>query len=515
MMTREPAPERRALRPPRSPAPPLSPATAPVLAQIPRGAAEGLVISILVGMTSFSLLLSLYGWWTGDFPGALIVPGPVRLGLLAGLIAAPLPLPLHHWLRRRLMSHCGAPPRVVKRWGRQRVYSEQPLRRGQALLCLLGPPAMITLLGLGGMALVGMSEAGVAMVLVAFEWAAATADASLALRLLREPGCTGLQLRPDGVVLYGTSRAPAGSASLGLWLSSLILIAGWLLLVPFLVFGRWGGGLTLVGVLGISAFAATIQVRGRRRQAVKEQHRRLEKEADEARQMQLSLLPAAPPVSAGVQLAALFEAAHEVSGDFYLFPSAPPGVLRLVIGDVAGKGVPAALTAALAVGLLRGGAEAAAGPATLLQAAGQSLRAARRGRTMVAACAVELDAARCLRWCNAGLPPAALRRAGEVTWLSGGGIPLGSMAQATYQGHETRLLPGDLLLLYTDGLVEATSPLGDLFGRERLAAALGRAPVGCSAAAVLACVQAEVARFIGASEPYDDITAVALRVMTG
>jgi serine phosphatase RsbU (regulator of sigma subunit) len=507
-MTREPAPEQRVLRPPQRPARELSPATAPVLAQIPTGApgrGYWIAISFLVWLASFTLLLSLYAGWTGGVVHALEVP-PLRVVLLIALVAGPLPL--YYRLRRRLMAYFGAPARVVKRSGRWLVCSEQPLQRRHALLCLLGPPAMLTLLGLVGLALRWPWMA----VPLSFGWAASTAEVSLALRILREPGCTGVHFRPDGVVLYGTSGAPARSAPARLWLTSLIVAAAWLLLVPF-VFGGWDGWLPPLALLGISACVATAHVAGRRWQAAQEQHRRLEQEADEARQMQRSLLPAAPPPAAGVQLAALFQAAHEVSGDFYLFPSARPGVLRLVLGDVAGKGVPAALTAALAVGLLRGSAVAAVDPATLLHVTGQSLRAARRGRTMVAACAVDLDTATgCLRWCNAGLPPAALRREGGVTWLPGGGIPLGSLPQATYQGQEAHLIPGDLLLFYTDGLVEATSPLGDLFGRERLAAALGRAPAGCSAAEALACVQAEVARFIGETEPYDDITAVALRV---
>jgi sigma-B regulation protein RsbU (phosphoserine phosphatase) len=216
----------------------------------------------------------------------------------------------------------------------------------------------------------------------------------------------------------------------------------------------------------------------------------------------------------GIQLASLFQAAHEVSGDFYLFPEAPPGTLRLVMGDVAGKGLPSALTAALAVGFLHAGSEGAADPAALLGGAGRSLRAARSGRTMVATCAAELDtASRRLRWCNAGLPPPALLRRGAVIWLPGGGIPLGSLPDVSYECHEAPLEPGDLLLFYTDGLIEATSPLGDLFGRERVGAALGRVPAGCTAAVALDQLRAEVARFTGDTEPYDDITAVALRVV--
>src|SRR5207253_7137804 len=129
------------------------------------------------------------------------------------------------------------------------------------------------------------------------------------------------------------------------------------------------------------------------------------------------------------------------------------------------------------------------------------------------ACAADLEPeSRRLRWCNAGLLPPALLHDGSVTWLPGTGIPLGSLPQTTYEGQQAQLAAGDLLLFYTDGLVEATSPLGDLFGRERLAAALCRLPNGCPAEEALERLRREVAHFIGDAEPYDDITAVALRV---
>jgi Stage II sporulation protein E (SpoIIE) len=265
----------------------------------------------------------------------------------------------------------------------------------------------------------------------------------------------------------------------------------------------------LAGTVLLAAARAS-RVRGR---ASAQQRRRLAREADEARGLQRSLLPATPPPIPGLQVAALFQAAHEVSGDFYVFPDAPAGRLRLVLGDVAGKGIAAALTASLAAGFLHAYAENAADPAALLTAASRSLRRVRTGRTMVAACGAELEAhERRLRWCNAGLPPPALRRGDEVIWLPGGGIPLGGLPRAVYQSQEEPLAPGDLLLFYTDGLIEATSPLGEMFGRERLGAALRRLPAGCPAAAVLAQLQLEIARFIGDAEPYDDITAAAVRV---
>jgi sigma-B regulation protein RsbU (phosphoserine phosphatase) len=274
---------------------------------------------------------------------------------------------------------------------------------------------------------------------------------------------------------------------------------------------------------------AAVRVGSVRRRASVQQRRRLAREADEARGLQRSLLPAAPPPVPGLQIAMLFRAAHEVSGDFYLFPEVPNGRFCLVLGDVAGKGIAAALTASLGAGFLHACAENAADPAALLAAVGRSLRRARAGRTMVTACAAELEPGYPLagdplaggypapmggrlRWCNAGLPPPALRRGDEVTWLSGGCIPLGSLPRPEYECREQPLAPGDLLLFYTDGLIEATSPLGEMFGRERLGAALRRLPAGCAAAWALAQLELEIGQFIGDAEPYDDITAVAVRV---
>src|SRR5207245_1513466 len=120
----------------------------------------------------------------------------------------------------------------------------------------------------------------------------------------------------------------------------------------------------LAGTVLIAA-ARVRRVRGR---ASARPRRRLAPEADEARQLQRRLLPTDPPPVPGLQVAALFQAAHEVSGDFYLFPDAPAGRLRLVLGDVAGKGIAAALTASLAAGFLHAYAESAADPAALLTA---------------------------------------------------------------------------------------------------------------------------------------------------
>jgi serine phosphatase RsbU (regulator of sigma subunit) len=488
--------------------------TEPVLAQIPLGApGRGYwrSVGILVWLGTTSLLIPLYRWLAPDLPfwqpASLFSSTPIVL--LAVVAAVTLPLALHPWLLVWSMRFAGAPTRLLRRGLRWLPYSEQPLSRLGAVVGLLTPLAAITLLGLGVM----LSGQLWGLMLIAFEWALHAPDAALMFRLLSEPGCLLAHFRRDGVVLYGTSRAPARQTPARLWITGLVLGAGWMALAVSLAAPHVGWLPSILVLASWSLLFAALRARHLRRRIVRERQRRLGKEADEAREMQLSLLPAAPPPAPGVQLAALFRAAHEVSGDFYLFPSAPAGTLRLVVGDVAGKGLPSAITAALAVGFLRAGAETAPDPAALLYSSGHSLRMARSGRTLVAACAAELEPeSRQLRWCNAGLPPPALLRAGQVAWLPGTGIPLASLPHVTYAAHEETLAAGDLLLFYTDGLVEATSPLGDLFGRERLAAALCRLPAACTAEEVLARLHDEVARFVGDAPPYDDLTAVALRV---
>lgn len=492
----------------------------PVLAQIPLGApgyGYWTAVGILIWLASFSVLIPLYREFAPEFPrvGSNILANlhspSAKVVLLGGAASLVIPLILHHWLRGQTMRSYGAVVRVLQRGVCWFHYSDRPLGRRQAIVTLLGPLAAVTSLGLAAMVM----HWAWAMLLVAFEWARFAPDAALGFRLLREPGCTLVHFRRDGVVLYGTGRAPSRQTPARLWLTNLVLCAGWAALAVFILSGFSDAPsiAALIVLLVVSAPLAALRVRRLRRRDEAQHRVRLKTEVDEAREMQRSLLPTGAPKAAGIEIFALFEAAHEVSGDFYLFPSAPPGTVRLVLGDVAGKGLPSALTAALAVGFLQGGSEAAPDPAALLAGAERSLRAARNGRMLVATCGVELELeSRRVRWSNAGLPPPALLREGAVTWLPGTGIPLGSLPHVEYHCHQDHLRGGDLLLLYTDGLVEATSLLGELFGRERLAAALRRLPAGCSAGEALRRLQTEITHFIGDAEPYDDITAMALRV---
>lgn len=116
-----------------------------------------------------------------------------------------------------------------------------------------------------------------------------------------------------------------------------------------------------------------------------------------------------------------------------------------------------------------------------------------------------------LRVANAGMVAPLVQRAnGHVEWLDVGGLPLGVAQAATYTEAHQRLLPGDAIVLSSDGIVEAKNPAGELYGFERLAARLATAPTGARATDLQEWILADVRAFVGSAEPNDDLTLVVV-----
>ena len=209
-----------------------------------------------------------------------------------------------------------------------------------------------------------------------------------------------------------------------------------------------------------------------------------------AREVQLGLLPRAAPELPGWEIAGLCRPSLELGGDLYdHFPLGPPGSFGaleppgpgnrfesghhgLVIGDVAGKGVPAALTMATFRALMRArrGADAGTGPAATVAAVSRLLRESTATRAFVTCCYAVLDTASGeVVYSSCGHPPALLARGpGEVEELENCGPALGAFEHETFVERRARLDPGDCLLLYTDGLTEALDPAGEAFGGDRV-----------------------------------------------
>jgi sigma-B regulation protein RsbU (phosphoserine phosphatase) len=249
---------------------------------------------------------------------------------------------------------------------------------------------------------------------------------------------------------------------------------------------------------------------------------RMEEELESARQLQMSMLPTvfpSPSKQRPVEIFAMMEPAREVGGDLYDFFDCDDGTLCFLIGDVSGKGVPAALFMARAKNLIRlitrlarGADGAAPGPAEIVDMVNRELCQDNAGMMFVTLFFGMLDPKTGdLRFTNAGHnPPYRLDgKAVEAVTLSKG-RPLGLRTTSTYETGSLTLAAGETLYLYTDGVTEAHNRTGELFAEQRLEAVL-RESAGDSTNIVVTAVGDAVQRFADGAAQSDDITAMALR----
>jgi sigma-B regulation protein RsbU (phosphoserine phosphatase) len=220
---------------------------------------------------------------------------------------------------------------------------------------------------------------------------------------------------------------------------------------------------------GFAVFLATLGYVAARRNIDRDaQWASVQKELELAQQMQQSILPTAFPASADFRVAARYAPMLSVAGDFYDFLPTGDRDAGLLIADVSGHGLPAALIASmvkLAASSQRG---LATDPAALLTGMNQVLCGNTQGQYVTAAY-VYLDAnAAEMRYAAAAHPPMLLLRDGEVREILENGLMLGVFEEATYAMAVHRLQAGDRLLLYTDGVIEAANASEEEFGRERL-----------------------------------------------
>jgi sigma-B regulation protein RsbU (phosphoserine phosphatase) len=194
----------------------------------------------------------------------------------------------------------------------------------------------------------------------------------------------------------------------------------------------------------------------------------IQKELEVAKRIQLSILPSTFPTSANFRVAARYVPMTSVAGDFYDFIVADDTHAGLLIADVSGHGVPAALIASMVKVAATAQRANAADPARLL-AGMNAILCGNTQEQFVTAAYVHLDSqSRELRYSAAGHPPMLLLRGGEVLEVAENGLILAAFDYATYSTAAQRLQTGDRLLLYTDGIVEATNSTGEYFGQDAL-----------------------------------------------
>jgi sigma-B regulation protein RsbU (phosphoserine phosphatase) len=265
-------------------------------------------------------------------------------------------------------------------------------------------------------------------------------------------------------------------------------------------------------ITGIAQQTA-LAVQNDRLQEEMAERQRLERELQLAREIQQTFLPSQLPRLPGWELAVAWRAARQVAGDFYDVFELPGGRLGLVIADVADKGMPAALFMALTRTLMRAAALEEESPAGALARVNDLLVPdAQHGMFVTAIYTVLSLETSELAYANAGhYPPLLLRsETGELEQFGKGGMALGVLGGVQFEDRTVPLEPGDYVIFYTDGVTEAFSPEGDIYGEERLRATV-RAAAADSAQAMLDAIDDAVVTFVGEGSPSDDLTLEVLR----
>lgn len=265
--------------------------------------------------------------------------------------------------------------------------------------------------------------------------------------------------------------------------------------------------------LGLFANQAAIALENVRLHLRALEQERLEREMHVAAEIQRQILPKGAPQVPGFQLVGWNRPARQVGGDYYdMFP-AQDGKVGLVVGDVSGKGIPAALMVSTLHSALRLLVDQTGIGAGLLERLNRHIQESSTPNKFITMLVAELDPANGrLRYVNAGHNPGLLlRRDGQVEELNAGGVPLGLLLGSRYQEREVALGPGDFLCLYSDGITEAESVDDEEFGTDRLVDLLRAYRENPSLQEALEAIQRAVGEFSQGRPQHDDETLLLLR----
>lgn len=250
-----------------------------------------------------------------------------------------------------------------------------------------------------------------------------------------------------------------------------------------------------------------------RHKAIAVERERLRRELELSRLIQTEMLPRGPLVSGVAEIAGLSLPAREVGGDFFNYFVLPDNRLALLVGDVSGKGVSAALLMANVQATLRARLPYEPDLARLADALDRELEANTPNAVYLTLFIGLLEPdGRTFRYVNAGHNPQfLLRNGGDLAPLSSTGLPIALYAGHGYRETTVAVGPGDLFFFYTDGLVETENEADEMFGADRLQALLAR-DQDQQVNALLQRVVEAVTTHRGAAEPFDDATLMAMRI---
>jgi sigma-B regulation protein RsbU (phosphoserine phosphatase) len=267
-----------------------------------------------------------------------------------------------------------------------------------------------------------------------------------------------------------------------------------------------------LNLLTVMANVAAIRIEHARLSEIEEAERAMAKDMQQAAFIQARLLPSKPPSVPGLDIAGKTTACRTVGGDYYDYLTFPDGRVAVLVGDVAGKGMPAALLMSSLQARVQ----------VLFEEAGDLARKiARLNKAICSNCpdnrfitffmAVMDPATGELVFTNAGHnPPLVVHGDRGFETLGGGGVILGILPQATYEESRTRMESGDILVLFSDGVTEAVNPRDEDFGEQRLAAMVASMR-DRPAAEIVEAIDVAVNEFTEGAPAADDITVVVVR----
>jgi serine phosphatase RsbU (regulator of sigma subunit) len=243
------------------------------------------------------------------------------------------------------------------------------------------------------------------------------------------------------------------------------------------------------------------------------QIRQYETELETARAIQTSLLPRDVPPVKQLEISAQSLPARHVSGDYYQYLPLPDGRLGIAVGDVSGKGIPAALLMAVVTTALREEVLRQSSPAALLNKLNASLIERMRENHMNSALMVAIFDPRTRRAeiANGGMVAPYVRTPSGWEFVPVGGYPLGSSDRPNYPAKTVTLAPGSALVCISDGVIESQNAEGEMYGFDRFEALLGSLPTDMSSAEIVTTILGAVADHLHGIEAQDDITVVVIR----
>ena len=296
---------------------------------------------------------------------------------------------------------------------------------------------------------------------------------------------------------------------------------------PYVAVSEFRGQILIVGsvlfvlIAGASIYVLSLRVRRRTEELIRanevvsEHNKMLEDELQTAHDMQMRLMPQGNPEISGFDIVGFCRPATEVGGDFYQYYPLPEERLAITLADVTGHGMQAAIPTMVFSGLLDNQIQYTPAPNELMGHLNTSLHRVLERRTFVCFSMIELDVrGRRLRLANGGCPYPYLFRSetNTIEEISLSAFPLGLRAESTYSVVEMDLVKDDLIVLCSDGLIEAANETGELFGFERTAETIRQAGIsGLSASALVDQLFDAVGAFVGEELQEDDQTMVVIR----